>query len=356
MARTKLSDRDRDRLLQLYRQPGVTVATLAEQFQVSNSTVSRILKESIPAKEYQRLLRDKRSGKQPQGGEVQPSLLDLSSDPSQPTLDFSDREDTAAIAASRAKPIAAPQRATLAQGNSVLDAESECESGSDEIDCVPAGGAAETDGADGSEDFDGPSDPDEAARLEAELFGEDLPRNREDLDGDDDEEDLDDNDLEEDDSDTDDLEDVDDLEDADDLWEDEQPSQVEVASPPRGLAKGNSPTLTEPIRALEILDLEDLSLPRQCFVVVDRFHELTTCPLEDFKHLGHIPSHVASATTLPIFDSHRVARRFSDRFRQRGKFKHRVIAFPGHFLAVTRSHLQAKGITHLLLDNQLYAL
>ena len=103
------------------------------------------------------------------------------------------------------------------------------------------------------------------------------------------------------------------------------------------------------------MQLEELEFPNQCFAVVDRFQELTTCALHEFNHLGDVPQDLAEAKTLPLFDSHRIARRFSDRFR-RGRHKHRVIGFPGYFLSVIREQLQAKGITHILLDNHVYQL
>ena len=54
--------------------------------------------------------------------------------------------------------------------------------------------------------------------------------------------------------------------------------------------------------------------------------------------------------TLPIFDNHRVARRFSNRSQ-------RVIKVPdGRLLYKTCYHLQAKGITRILLDGQIYSL
>ncbi len=60
MAPTKLSDSDKSEIIDLYKQPGQTTSTLAEQYGVSNSTISRILKSSIPAGEYSALIAEKR--------------------------------------------------------------------------------------------------------------------------------------------------------------------------------------------------------------------------------------------------------------------------------------------------------
>ena len=60
MAPRKLSDSDKSELIDLYKQPGQTTTTLAEQFGVSNSTVSRLLKSTIPPEEYRELISQKR--------------------------------------------------------------------------------------------------------------------------------------------------------------------------------------------------------------------------------------------------------------------------------------------------------
>ncbi|MEM6449258.1 MAG: helix-turn-helix domain-containing protein [Cyanobacteria bacterium P01_D01_bin.105] len=62
MAPRKLSDADKSTIVDLYKQPGQTTSTLAEQYGVSNSTISRILKMSIPSDEYRELVSTKRMG------------------------------------------------------------------------------------------------------------------------------------------------------------------------------------------------------------------------------------------------------------------------------------------------------
>ena len=100
---------------------------------------------------------------------------------------------------------------------------------------------------------------------------------------------------------------------------------------------------------LEVLPLENAALPRPCYVVVDRGGELITRPLGDFSELGKIAVAEFQQRTLPVFDNHRVARRFSNR-------NQRVIKVPdGEMLQKTAPYLEAKGISRLLIDGQVYS-
>jgi hypothetical protein len=101
---------------------------------------------------------------------------------------------------------------------------------------------------------------------------------------------------------------------------------------------------------IEILPFDDFLVQKPCYLVVDRLSELITCPLKEFGELGLIPMEEEQARTLPIFDNHRVARRFARR-------NQRIIKIPnGVMLTKTQPYLQAKGITRLLFDGQVYAL
>ncbi|MGD1942812.1 MAG: hypothetical protein ACFB0G_16010 [Leptolyngbyaceae cyanobacterium] len=103
-------------------------------------------------------------------------------------------------------------------------------------------------------------------------------------------------------------------------------------------------------KELDLLSFEDLAIQKPCYLVVDRLAELITCPLKDFAELGLIPSEEQQAKTLPVFDNHRVARRFARR-------NQRIIKVPdGVMLNKTQGYLQAKGITRILFDGQVYAL
>lgn len=102
--------------------------------------------------------------------------------------------------------------------------------------------------------------------------------------------------------------------------------------------------------AVEILPIGEADLARMLYLVVDRMAELITCPMREFQDLGQVPSDEENLQTLPIFDNHRIARRFSKR-------NQRVIKVPdGRLLAKTAPWLEAKGITRCLLDGQVYSL
>ena len=99
-----------------------------------------------------------------------------------------------------------------------------------------------------------------------------------------------------------------------------------------------------------MLPLSDAAFPRTCYLVIDRTSELIARPLKEFSHLGTIPAEETLQKTLPVFDNHRIARRFSNRFQ-------RVIKVPdGKMLQKTSSHLQAKGITRIIMDGRIYSL
>lgn len=50
MSAKKLSDADKQEIIEQYRQPGETTSTLAQRYGVSNSTISRLLKSSFSPK------------------------------------------------------------------------------------------------------------------------------------------------------------------------------------------------------------------------------------------------------------------------------------------------------------------
>ncbi len=101
---------------------------------------------------------------------------------------------------------------------------------------------------------------------------------------------------------------------------------------------------------LQVLPLSSAAFPRTCYLVIDRSAELITRPLKEFADLGRIPVTEVQQKTLPVFDNHRVARRFSKR-------RERVIKIPdGRLIQKAGPYLEAKGITRLLLDGQIYAL
>ncbi|MEL6166692.1 MAG: transposase, partial [Cyanobacteria bacterium J06628_3] len=155
------------------------------------------------------------------------------------------------------------------------------------------------------------------ARVIAEMFGEEI-------------------------DDSDDLEDLDDLLEDDDFDDDEED---DFEPPTRFIPRTRS---NEPL--VQVLPLSAAPLPRTCYIVIDRAAELITRPLREFSDLGEIPSPETQETTLPVFDNHRVAKRFSSK-------RDRVIKVPdSKVLHKARYQLQAKGITRLLIDGQVYSL
>jgi transposase-like protein len=106
----------------------------------------------------------------------------------------------------------------------------------------------------------------------------------------------------------------------------------------------------QPETMLEVMPFAQAILPKICYIVVDRTAELVTRPLKDFGELGQIPADEVHACTLPVFDNHRIARRFSHRTQ-------RIIKVPnGNMLRSACTQLSAKGITRLLINGHIYAL
>ncbi len=101
---------------------------------------------------------------------------------------------------------------------------------------------------------------------------------------------------------------------------------------------------------VEVMPFADAILPKTCYLVIDRTAELVTRPLKDFGELGQIPEAEVQSRTLPIFDNHRIARRFSHR-------NQRIIKVPdADMLKKTCTQLSAKGITRLLVNGHIYSL
>jgi len=137
-----------------------------------------------------------------------------------------------------------------------------------------------------------------------------------------------------------DLEDELDMENDDEEEEDDWQEEEEASFFPSLIGSGD----------LTVLPLSAAVFPTICYLVVDRTAELIVRPLKEFAHLGKIPPEETHQKTLPIFDNHRVARRFSNRTQ-------RVIKVPNsNVLRKASSHLKAKGITRIFLDGRVYSL
>lgn len=101
---------------------------------------------------------------------------------------------------------------------------------------------------------------------------------------------------------------------------------------------------------MAVVPFAEAILPKTCYLVIDRTAELVTRPLKDFGELGQIPGDEVQSRTLPVFDNHRIARRFSHR-------NQRIIKIPNaEILKKTCTQLAAKGITRLLVNGQIYSL
>ncbi|AGY57752.1 helix-turn-helix domain-containing protein [Gloeobacter kilaueensis] len=116
-----------------------------------------------------------------------------------------------------------------------------------------------------------------------------------------------------------------------------------------GIPLEPEPVAAGPAVPIEVLPFVEAAFPRICWVVVDRASELMTRPLRDFNNIGTIPDTEREAITLPIFENQRVARRFSSHY-------HRPLRLPVHLLSSTRQYLLRKGITRLLVGKQVYSL
>ncbi|MDJ0617639.1 MAG: transposase [Calothrix sp. MO_192.B10] len=315
----KLTDSDKQEILKLYRESAETTSTLAERYGVSNSTISRLLKSTLPEDEYEYLVSLKRAARTPEG-RAQVSYEQL------PT--FTKEEPEEVVKPVKAKPSkSSVSKSQAIQKSADVDdsAETDYSSGVRRVRKRSSAAAPSSQPIAEQLELLEPESPaiagipsplsedEEDDRLEkqaiAEMLGEDL------LDEDEELEDLEEEDDEE--------------------FEDTAPILKRRIS-------GNA--------VVQVLPLSAATLPRTCYLVIDRSAELITKPLKTFAELGEIPSLETLETTLPVFDNHRVAKRFSTK-------RDRVIKVPdSRMLHKTRYHLNAKGITRLLIDGQVYSL
>ncbi|MCA2627953.1 MAG: helix-turn-helix domain-containing protein [Microcystis sp.] len=296
MSPRKLTDATKKEILKLYRETEATTSTLAERYGVSSSTVSRFLKNSFSSEEYEQLIQKKRLARNPRGLEEEGAAADLSEEAIE-VIGFSAAHIAAKDEQAFQQPIAAVEQLTLLMDTSYPPE------------------------ADNSEETEINGDkPLENANL-TEFFVEAIEEEEED--------ELD--------------EDWDEEEDEDEEDEDEDEEEEELAGSYLG------PTIVKTAQ-LQILPLSAAAFPKTCYLVIDRAAELITRPLKDFAELGKVPPQEIQQRTLPIFESHRIARRFSKR-------KEKVIKVPdGRLIEKAHAQLEAKGITRLLMDGRIYAL
>lgn len=319
MTPKKLSESDKQEILQLYRSSPETSSTLANRYEVSTSTISRLLKASFSEVEYEALIQQKRSGRFQ--NDVTPASTNPSDEASEPVASESPTPDIVLTPAELETGIRRQRR----RSSAVSAASDPIDPPDTQLELPTISDQAETESIHAvTEDYT-------AGEFLKEILKEDLVIQTE-LSEDEDDED----DLEEDEDLLDDLED--DLEDLDEGEED-----------------GNdltdfSPIQIQPQTIVQVLPLSEADIPKIFYLVVDRTAELITRPLRDFGVLGQIPAEETQEKTLPIFDNHRVARRFSRKTQ-------RVIKVPdGTMLQKVGPYLQAKGITRLLIDGHVYSL
>lgn len=301
MSPRKLTDATKKEILKLYRETEATTSTLAERYGVSSSTVSRFLKNSFSTEEYEELIQKKRLARNPRGSDGEGEWLDSSVE-DQDSLTLTDSVAAAQeeeVADRVVEPIAAVQQLNL-----LVD--------------IPSFSQTE----DLPEDI--PGDNSLTVGDLKEFFVDTIGAIDEEEDEDDDE--------------------------LDDDWDEEDDDEEEDEDDDEELTGGYlAPTIVKTAQ-LQILPLSAAAFPKTCYLVIDRAAELITRPLKDFAELGKVPAHEIQQRTLPIFESHRIARRFSKR-------KEKVIKVPdGRMIEKAHAQLEAKGITRLLMDGRIYAL
>jgi hypothetical protein len=340
MPPSKLSESDKHDILKSYQQTEETTTTLASRYGVSNSTIIRIIKSFISSQEYDALVQRKRAGRadadtagqfsatgsttiqdEPLSAAVteipdfKPSSVEL---PLEPTV-----VEALPPQVGKPKPVIRQLRRKLDEPNEeiVQFANAQLPLPLD-VPSHPTGVSANNTAG----SIDAGFNVKELAEVQAEVFpelGHSGSAPSDDIDEDDD---LD-NDL------------------GDDEFDDE------FDDGPEGEGSIADLTVQVPIGSvLEVLPLNPNTLPRTCYIVVDKTAELVTCPLKDFGELGQIPDAEVHQRILPVFDNHRAARRFSNR-------NQRIVKVPdGRMLSKTADHLHAKGISRLLIDGHIYAL
>ncbi len=311
----RLSDAEKQEILEIYRLPGETTSTLASRFGVSTSTINRILKTGFSEAEYEVLIQQKK-----RGASVANAVSSAESAVSPKAPVVSQEPDVPVGFVTPANAVTPTVKRSRKRSSAVQATEAETVVQESLFGQEAASPSLRVASENTSESYL-PTQPVEALQeIEADLFDPTDEANEL-------EDDLDD-DLDEDDG------------DEDDDFEDD------------GLPE--SPILVghrDRQATVHVLPLEEALIPRICYLVVDRFAELVARPLGEFGELGQIPDAETMEKTLPVFDNHRVAKRFSNPRTQR------VIKLPdGKILQKAAIHLQAKGITRLLIDGQVYTL
>jgi len=319
MSPRKLSEGDRTQILKLYRETDETSSTLADRYGVSSSTISRILKLSLSQTEYESLIQEKRlarsNSKAKKAKSVESPILkqedssqNQESDKSTPVKaknnDPEPEEEVISAQEETSEQITPPPETTskpiLKQKNNSSPAKEEVSSDTEEQNTLENNLEEDSE----PEDFEVSEDLESVKTLKA-MFGEEVADEEED--------------------------------DEDDFDDEEYDGDIGLESTPS-------------MEDIKVLPLSSAKFRRNCYLAIDRTSELMTRPLKDFAELGKIPEEEVNQRTLPVFDNHRVAKRFCDR-------KGKVIKVPDtQVIEKTLSCLQSKGITRLLMNGKVFDL
>lgn len=322
MTPTKLSDSDKREIIRLYRQSDENTITLAKHYGVSSSTVRRILQSALSEREYESLVQQKQKRLPDRPIICQDTLMKVDSS-SSVSDSFPLSPSVAPSMPTNLRQIT-PQP-SLSASSPVVEIGEQSHLYSD-LDVAGASEVRHLNPVDRSDYMDLNGDLKVIVPEAGVLGGEDF------RDFDEDEDDLDEDDL-------------DDF-DGEDVDEDDSLLEASLL----GWRSSDDSLQIRGDTLIQILPFSVVHLPKICYLVVDRAGELITRPLKDFGELGQIPPEELREKTLPIFDNHRVARRFATRHQ-------RVFKIPdGKMLQKTAAYLQAKGITRLLIDGHVYCL
>lgn len=328
MTPSKLSDSEKLDVVRLYQQPKETTSTLAERYGVSSTTIRRALKSRLSSEEYEALTSQKQIMRWHEvdvpelpGNQASPSNAvphpSTTQDVTQSELNLGQPPSPTSTRRSRKRsstptpaiPISATNQDSINDSDDaiatnaaagledkVLRVESKTSNNFDSVQTYADDGSIE-----------------DAKEFLAEL-DEELDAGLDELSDEDFEDDL------------------------------------ESLPPPTGEKPSYAGEQVRLEVLMNVLPLSEALIPRTCYLVVDRSAELVARPLREFCDLGQVPSKETQEKTLPVFDNHRVARRFSNRSQ-------RVIKIPdGGMLQKACSQLHAKGITRLLINGRVYSL
>ena len=386
MSPRKLTEDDKQEILEQYRNSEATTSTLAKSFEVSSSTISRFLKNKLTTTEYEDLIQQKRLARTPRGEkrsdtesksnkakstkkttkaktkvkaeaesppkrkrkkvnkvtvneDAIPELApakNLQQDVVEPVAEEPVTEELVAEEPVAEETAAKPTRTRRRRRSNARSSESQPETTpelspeastaevKEEVETAPPAKLV-------LDDVKSRPQSKVVPKSERLILKSERPEPEEDEDEDDE---MDMSALKE--MLGEDLEDINDDEEEDDDWDEDDDNTPYAAA--------------SNLSDIQILPLSQASLPKTCYLVIDRSAELIVKPLAEFADLGAIPDAETNQRTLPVFDNHRIAKRFSHR-------RERVIKVPdGRMLQKTSNYLQDKGITRLLIDGQIYSL